>query len=121
MVRKGTLIDPFFLNQALRMSPPGTQIIAREAQEDTELAGVFIPKGRLVAVDLYELQHSPDIWRDPEVFDPERFARGGEAEQMAGKGLTWIPFSNGAHQCIGMCMKQKSSDVAMVTYPYGYL
>ena len=66
------------------------------------MAGTFIPKGRLVAVDLYELQHSADVWKDPEVFRPERFAPGGEAEQMAGMGLTWIPFSNGAHQCIGM-------------------
>ncbi|KAI7886186.1 cytochrome P450 [Lichtheimia hyalospora FSU 10163] len=90
------------IKEALRINPPGTQIIAREAQEDTELAGMFIPKGKLVAVDLYELQHSPDVWKDPEMFRPERFAPGGEAEQMAGMGLTWIPFSNGAHQCIGM-------------------
>lgn len=29
---------------------------------------------------------------DPDTFKPERFAPGGEAEQLAGQGMPWLPF-----------------------------
>jgi cytochrome P450 len=72
----------------------------RVCQEDVELAGQFIPKGTEVAVDVYNLHHNPDVWKDPYVFDPERFTPGGEADNQ--KGIAWVPFSNGSRQCIGM-------------------
>lgn len=90
------------LSQALRMNPPVTSGLPRYAAEDTELNGVFIPKGAKIGIDIHEMHHTPRIWRDPEVFNPDRFLPGGEAESLSGMGMTWIPFSNGARQCIGM-------------------
>jgi cytochrome P450 len=43
---------------------------------------------------------NPKLWANPDSFIPERFEKGGEQEGHV--GLTWIPFSNGARQCIGM-------------------
>ncbi|KAI8146538.1 cytochrome P450 [Fennellomyces sp. T-0311] len=88
------------IKEALRVHPPAVSTVARLATRDTELSGVFIPKGTKVTLDLYELHHNPTVWKNPDVFDPERFAPGGEAEQI--DGMPWIPFSNGARQCIGM-------------------
>lgn len=85
------------------MNPPIGSGLPRIAAEDTELNGVFIPKGAKLSIDIYETHHSPRFWKDPEVFNPDRFADGGEAsEKAAGSGYSWIPFGNGSRQCIGM-------------------
>ena len=84
------------------MNPPINQPISRVSKEDTEIAGTFIPKGTKTTVDIYHMHHNPIVWNDPETFRPERFAAGDEAEAHAGSGLSWVPFSNGQRQCIGM-------------------
>ncbi|KAI9495418.1 cytochrome P450 [Zychaea mexicana] len=90
------------IKETLRIMPPAVTTIARIATEDTELSGVFIPKGTRVAVDVFELQRNPQVWKNPDVFDPERFAPGGEAEELSKTGLPWVPFSSGSRQCIGL-------------------
>ncbi|CDH56612.1 cytochrome p450 [Lichtheimia corymbifera JMRC:FSU:9682] len=90
------------IKEALRMSPPAANVVTRVTCEDTELAGTFIPKGTRGTVDIYNLHHNPTVWKDPETFRPERFELGGEAEKLAGLGMSWLPFSNGQRQCIGM-------------------
>ena len=77
-------------------------MIPRIATQDTELAGVFIPKDTRLSIDVYELHHNPNVWKNPDQFDPERFAPTGEMDQLSGSGLPWTPFSNGARSCIGM-------------------
>lgn len=90
------------ISQNLRINGPAISVVARYAAEDTELGGVFIPKGTRMVLDIYGLHHNPKVWKDPSKFDPDRFLPGGEAEQLARQGMAWIPFSNGARQCIGM-------------------
>jgi cytochrome P450 len=84
------------------LSGPVPQTLPRTATKDTELCGIFIPKGSTVTVNIYDLHHSEKLWKDPFVFDPERFAEDGEATQTAGEGISWVPFGNGSRQCIGM-------------------
>ena len=76
--------------------------VARVPQRDTELGGLFIPKGTRIAVDIYDVHHNPTVWEDPEEFRPERFLPGGEAEENAKLGWPWVAFGGGARQCIGM-------------------
>ncbi|CDS03771.1 hypothetical protein LRAMOSA01172 [Lichtheimia ramosa] len=90
------------IKENLRIHPPVSIAGARTTQRDTELIGEFIPRGTRVLLDIYEMHHHPNIWDNPEVFQPERFIPGGEADQLAGNGMAWLPFINGSHQCIGM-------------------
>ncbi|KAI9264403.1 cytochrome P450 [Phascolomyces articulosus] len=87
------------MKEVLRMDGPAATVVVREATQDTDLCGVFIPKGARLQLDIYQLHHNPTVWNNPEKFDPERFAPGGEAEH---NGLAWMPFSQGSRQCIGM-------------------
>lgn len=82
------------------MTPPVSAIFARAPEEDTDLNGVYIPKGTPVAVDIRNMHYNPKVWKDPYRFNPDRFAPGGEAESQ--EGMAWLPFSNGGRQCIGM-------------------
>ncbi|KAI8137872.1 cytochrome P450 [Fennellomyces sp. T-0311] len=87
------------IKETLRMYGPVDILVPRVAVRDTELGGVFIPKGSQVTVSIYELQHNPRVWDDPDTFNPERFA-DEEANKL--EGLKWLPFSSGSRQCIGM-------------------
>jgi cytochrome P450 len=50
----------------------------------------------------------PDLWPDPERFDPNRFS--AEAEQARGR-FAFIPFGAGVHKCIGMHFAQQQARI----------
>ena len=58
---------------------------------DTELAGYFIPKDTHVLSNLYAIHMDPQLWQDPDLFDPDRFLRNGKVH----KPDCFIPFSVG--------------------------
>ncbi|KAK3227562.1 hypothetical protein Dsin_007424 [Dipteronia sinensis] len=66
----------------------------REAVEDVEYQGYLIPKGWKVLPLFRNIHHSPEIFPDPEKFDPSRF-------EVAPKPNTFMPFGNGTHSCPG--------------------
>ncbi|CDS08805.1 hypothetical protein LRAMOSA10166 [Lichtheimia ramosa] len=84
-IRKVPYIN-MVIKETLRMSPPAASLVSRVTKEDTEIAGTFIPKGTRTTIDIYNLHHNPTVWKEPEIFRPERFAPGGEAEEHAGLG-----------------------------------
>ena len=40
----------------------------------------------------------PECFREPQSFDPERYAEGREEDQQL---FAWIPFGAGRHRCVG--------------------
>ncbi|KAI8079517.1 cytochrome P450 [Gilbertella persicaria] len=91
------------IKETLRINGPVVGLVPRIATQDTFLSNTFIPKGTPVSVDIFGLQHSNKVWEHPEVFDPDRFSKTGEASvREAGEGMAYVPFSNGSRQCIGM-------------------
>ncbi|KAI8063411.1 cytochrome P-450 cyp509A1 [Gilbertella persicaria] len=89
------------IKETLRINSPAPRINEREAVEDFLLSGTWIPKGTSVLVDLFSVHHSKKNWKDPEVFDPDRFDEDNENNGPR-PGMAWVPFSSGARQCIGM-------------------
>lgn len=76
---------------------------------------MLIPQGTNISVDLHALHHDPQLWKDPYKFNPERFAPGGEYEQMKKEnGYTFIPFSHGGRQCIGMNLSMAEQRVTLI-------
>ncbi|RCI02684.1 cytochrome P450-dit2 [Rhizopus stolonifer] len=88
------------LKENLRHNGPADNLLPRIAKEDIIVDGTLIPKGTTVNIDIYAIHHDPKNWEDVEKFIPERFAKGGEHDGH--EGLTWLPFSNGSRQCIGI-------------------
>jgi cytochrome P450 len=66
---------------------------------DTEVAGVPLRAGQMVALASLALHRHPDWWTSPEEFDPMRFAPA-RAEDRAHSHL-YVPFGGGAHICLG--------------------
>ncbi|ORZ00645.1 cytochrome P450 [Syncephalastrum racemosum] len=108
--KKFAYID-MIIKESLRLRPPVPMGVSRVAQEDCDIDGVFLPKGTLFQLDYWEIQHSPQVWKDPKAFRPERFAPGGEAEQQ--DGIAWLPFSAGPRACLGQNMSLNEQRVAL--------
>ncbi|CDH50142.1 cytochrome p450 [Lichtheimia corymbifera JMRC:FSU:9682] len=88
------------IKESMRIYPPANDILARDVHEDLNVKGIFIPKGAMVSVDIQALHHRPDLWHEPEKFNPDRFLPGGEHDSH--EGIAYAPFSSGARQCIAL-------------------
>ncbi|GAB4200441.1 MAG: cytochrome P450 [Sandaracinaceae bacterium] len=84
--------------EALRLYPP-VWIVGRNALEDVELGGFLVPRRTLVFIVPWVTHRHPDFWRDPEGFDPDRFAPERRAEMPY--RLQYLPFIAGPRMCIG--------------------
>ncbi|CAO3614076.1 unnamed protein product [Mucor hiemalis] len=111
--------DMHYLNmiikETLRMQPTVPVASARKAKEDCKLGNIFIPKDAILLIDIYNTHRNPATWRNPHLFNPERFRPGGDADQMTSSenGNPWLPFSSGARQCIGMSFSLAEQRVAL--------
>jgi len=84
--------------EAMRMKPP-VPSIPRRATRDFSFKGFAIPAGTLVGINPLYTHHMPEIWPEPDVFNPLRFT---DEAQRGRHRFAWIPFSGGAHMCLGL-------------------
>ncbi|AWN15438.1 cytochrome P450 [Salinisphaera sp. LB1] len=82
--------------EVLRLYPPGW-LLSRRALTDQRLGDHTLAAGTQLFVSPYLLQRHPGYWRDPERFDPDRFARADEPRHR----LAYLPFAAGPRHCIG--------------------
>lgn len=47
--------------------------VAHRSMVDTKLGGYNIPKDTAVLASLYALHNAENVWKDPEIFRPERY------------------------------------------------
>eukprot|EP00246_Nothoceros_aenigmaticus_P013388 TRINITY_DN457_c0_g1_i6.p1 TRINITY_DN457_c0_g1~~TRINITY_DN457_c0_g1_i6.p1 ORF type:complete len:327 (-),score=39.07 TRINITY_DN457_c0_g1_i6:21-935(-) len=67
----------------------------RRVKEDFTFQGYDIPKGWNIILDVHDLHHSPDLFADPDTFNPCRF------QQEKPKPFTVMPFGIGPKICLG--------------------
>ncbi|KAM7297217.1 cytochrome P450 3A11-like [Ixodes scapularis] len=91
------------ISESLRFYPPVTGFITRTCQHDYEYNGLKIPAGMSVLIPPYQLHHDPNLWTEPEKFDPERFSveNKGSIDRIA-----FQPFGNGPRNCVGIRFAQ---------------
>jgi cytochrome P450 len=83
--------------ETLRLSPPAP-LTSRYVEQDIVLAGCRLPAGTPAAVAPWVTHRRPDVWVDPERFDPDRFS--GDDARKRPKGA-YFPFGMGPQSCIG--------------------
>ncbi len=86
------------LEETLRKYP-AAWIGPRRSVEPFEYNGVRVPGSAYVNYCSWASHHLPDVWPQPERFEPERFAPG--RRETIPKGA-YIPFGGGSRTCIGM-------------------
>lgn len=98
------------LKESMRLYPP-VWSLARRVEEDDVVDGVVFPKGAIVFICPYALHRHPKHWKDPEAFDPERFAADAPAPT---KGA-YLPFSMGQRKCIGDTFAMVEAQLVLAT------
>ncbi|WP_395372083.1 cytochrome P450 [Streptomyces tubercidicus] len=109
-----------YLTQALKESMrlyPAAPVISRRAVAATEIGGFRIPAGADVVVAPWVTHRHPDLWADPERFDPRRFAPEREAERHR---YAWFPFGGGPRSCIGQHFSMLESVLALAVLLRAY-
>jgi cytochrome P450 len=87
------------MNESLRMVTP-LPFTMRQAVRDTDVLGHYLPAGTLVLVWPSMNHRLPELWTEPEKFDPERFAEPRSEHKK--HRYAFAPFGGGAHKCIGL-------------------
>lgn len=96
---------PFIRNvfrETLRLYPPIT-FLPRVANEATRIGDYPVKKGALIMIAPWVLHRHQAYWRDPHLFDPDRFLPEREAEMHSG---AYIPFGIGPRVCAGAAFAQ---------------
>ena len=87
------------INEAFRMYPPVTFFTRRVASVDYKYKNITIPKQTTVITPIPLLHRDERYWKDPNVFNPERFF--GTNLNKA-NSVTFMPFGVGPRNCIGL-------------------
>lgn len=85
------------VEESMRLYPPAWAV-GRHALKQDEIGGYTIPQGAYVLVFQYVTQRHPDIWEQPDVFDPWRFSAERISERPR---FAYFPFGGGPRLCIG--------------------
>ncbi|XP_077528925.1 cytochrome P450 3A29-like [Haemaphysalis longicornis] len=83
------------VKECLRLYPPVPVVVVRRCLQDTVVSGQFIPAGINVAGCPWLIHRDSDIWPNPEVFCPERFAEGATKQKRG----AYFPFGLGPRVC----------------------
>ena len=97
------------IDETLRKYPPA-YIGPRRSIEPFEFQGVPVPGGAHIHYCSWASHHLPDVWPDPDRFDPHRFTAERRAQLEKG---AYVPFGGGSRTCIGMRFGE--AEIAIIT------
>src|SRR5262249_49003396 len=83
--------------ESMRLYPPA-YVIGRLAQREVTVGDIPVKKNDIVFVNVIGMHRRPELFADPERFEPERFL--GEREKTIPR-YAYLPFGAGPRVCIG--------------------
>jgi cytochrome P450 len=87
------------IKETLRLYPP-LSTLPKFSNKSFEHNGFLIPADALVITYPIHTHYMDEYWDNPAMFDPERFSP--ERSEHKRHSYSWVPFSGGAHMCIGL-------------------
>ena len=97
------------LEEGMRLYPPAW-VVSRTAARDTSVGGWDVSRGGNVFTSPWVTHRDPEIWPEPERFDPERFSPDAvEARHR----FAYFPFGGGGRKCVGASLAMVEGTVAL--------
>jgi cytochrome P450 len=87
------------IKETLRLYPP-LSTLPKVSNQPFEHNGYLIPAETLVVTYPIHTHYMDEYWNEPKTFDPERFSPARSEHKR--HAYSWVPFSGGAHMCIGL-------------------
>ncbi|CAD7079502.1 unnamed protein product [Hermetia illucens] len=100
------------IKETLRKYPPILGLI-RKAVRDYPVpnSNLIIEKGKEVFVPSYTIQHDPEIYPNPDVFDPERFTPKEEKKRHP---MSFLAFGEGPRNCVGFRFGKMQTRIGLI-------
>ncbi|MFN8374498.1 MAG: cytochrome P450 [Anaerolineae bacterium] len=96
------------LKESLRILSP-VPFLLRVAMENTELSGYRIPRGSEVIYSPYITHHMPEIYPEPQRFNPDRWLTSSPSS------YEYLPFGAGIRMCIGATFATMEAKIVLAT------
>ncbi|XP_072031763.1 cytochrome P450 3A19-like [Amphiura filiformis] len=74
-------------------------ILERVCNQEFTYNGITIPNGQYLNINVWNIQHNPEYWADPETFNPENFSKEAKASRHP---CAFMPFGAGPRQCVAI-------------------
>ena len=95
--------------ESLRLYPP-IWALARQAKNEDSVGGYKIQAGGDVVVPPFLTHRHPEVWPNPEAFEPHRFAPD---EVKKRPKFSYYPFGGGPRLCIGQSFALMEGQIAL--------
>ncbi len=99
------------IKETMRLYPPAPAMV-REAIEDVEIGGYYLPKGASVILSPWITHRDARYFDAPEEFRPQRWTR--EFEKQLPK-FAYFPFGGGSRKCIGSNLARMEAALILAT------
>jgi cytochrome P450 len=101
----------YILEEVMRLYPAGW-LVTRRALHDDRFGEYFVPSGTEIYIAPYFIQRHPDLWAEPDHFNPDRFRPENSKHRPK---LAAIPFSSGPRNCIGSHFARVEMQIHLMT------
>jgi sterol 14alpha-demethylase len=91
------------IKETLRLYPPIIMVM-RRVLKGFDYGGYGIDPGTMIMASPAVAHRIPEVFADPNRFDPDRFGPGRDEEKKNPMG--WIAFGAGRHRCMGIVFAQ---------------
>jgi cytochrome P450 len=96
------------IKEVLRLRPV-VPAVGRKLKRPMKVGAFEVPAGTLLVPSVWLTHRLPDVYPDPERFDPERFL------DKKPDPYAWLPFGGGIRRCIGMAFALFEMRVVLAT------
>lgn len=88
-------------------------VLTRIAVKDYQVPSTktVIEKGTIIMVPVYAVQRDPDVYENPDQFDPSRFDKDKVSQRHP---CAFMPFGEGPRVCIGLRFGMMQAKIALV-------
>ena len=93
--------------ETLRLYPPIT-FIPRVAMAATRIGPFKVKRGAMIMISPWTTHRHRRLWKDPDLFDPDRFLPEREHELTPG---AYLPFGMGPRTCVGAGFAQNEASL----------
>ncbi|XP_074335324.1 cytochrome P450 CYP82D47-like [Apium graveolens] len=108
------------VKESMRLYPATQLLPSRESLKDCVIGGYNIPKGTRLIVNLSKIHRDPQVWANPNDFQPERFLTSHQNVDVKGNHYELLPFGSGRRRCPGIFLSLRVMHLALASLVHGF-